>query len=137
MNDVERVKHFSIDIEDEAGSGARVLASLRDNGVDLVALWGYPVASGKARLEIVPEDPDGFMAAANAANLEVGEPTTAFYLRADDRRGALAEALDLLARANVTLSAAHAVSDMEGHFGAIIYVPQSELQQAATALKSR
>lgn len=137
MKDVQRVKHFSIDIEDEAGSGARVLAALRDNDVDLVALWGYPVAAGKARLEIVPENADRFIAAAKAANLEVGQPTTAFYLRADDRRGALAEALDLLARASVTLSAAHAVSDMEGHFGAIIYVPQSELAQATAALNSR
>jgi hypothetical protein len=137
VNDVRRVKHFSIDIEDEAGSGARVLASLRDNDVDLVALWGYPVAAGKARLEIVPEDADRFIAAAKAANMEIGEPTTAFHLRADDRRGALAEALELLARAHVTLSAAHAISDREGHFGAIIYVPRSELQQAATALNSR
>jgi len=133
-DDVRRVEHYTIEIEDKAGSGARMLASLRDNNVDLIAVWGYPGAEGKARFEIVPKDADGFAAAAKAAGLEAGTPTTAFCVAGSDRVGAIAEKLEALARANVSAVAAHAVSDGQGHFGAIIYVAPADLQRAATAL---
>ena len=133
-DDVRRVEHYTIEIEDKVGSGAQLLASLRDNDVDLIAVWGYPGGPGKARFEIVPKDADGFTAAAKAAGLEVGAPTAAFCVAGSDRVGAIAEKFEALARANVNVTSAHAVSDGQGHFGAIIYVAPADLQKAATAL---
>jgi hypothetical protein len=136
-DDVTRVQHYTIEIKDEVGAGARTLAALRDNDVDLIAVWGYPAGPGKAKFELVPKDADGFAAAAKAAGLEIGTPTTAFCVMGDDRPGAIAEKFEALASAKVNVNAAQAVSDERGHFGAIIFVAAADLQKAATALDSR
>jgi len=133
-DDVRRVEHYTIEIEDKVGSGARMLASLRDNDVDLIAVWGYPGGPGKAKFELVPKDGAGFAAAAKTLGLEIGAPTTAFCVAGDDRLGAIAEKFEALAHANVNVTSAHAISDGRGHFGAIIYVAPADLQKAATAL---
>jgi hypothetical protein len=135
-NEVRRVQHYAIDMEDRVGAGARILRTLRDGDVNLIALWGYPMPDGKARLELVPDDPDGFVAAAKASGLAIGEATTAFYVTGEDRRGAVAETLEALERAGVNLMAAQGVSDDRGRFGAIVYVARQDLQRAATALNS-
>jgi hypothetical protein len=133
-DEVRPVEHYTIDLKDEPGAGAHALGVLRDNDVMLLATWGYPAGQGRAKLEVVPEDPDGFVMAAKAAGLDVGEPATAFYVTGDDRRGAIADQLLPLANAGVNVIAAHAVSDSRGRYGAIIYVPASEIQRAAGVL---
>ncbi len=133
-DNVQSVQHFGFSIKDEVGAGARVLKTLRDNDVDLIAVWAYPYGTGTARVEVVPKDAAGFAAAAKAAGLDVAEPTTAFYVTGDDRSGAIAEAFEKLARVNVSVEASQAVSDGRGHFGAVIYVAPADIQRAATAL---
>jgi hypothetical protein len=136
-DEVRTVEHFTLDVKDEPGAGSHALGLLRDNDVNLIAMWGYPGGPDVARLELVPEDADGFVAAAKASGLEVSEPSTAFYVTGEDRRGAIAEKLEALAKAGVNVSAAHAVSDGRGRFGAIIFVAAPEIQKAAAALYSR
>ncbi len=136
-DEIRRVQHYTIDIQNEVGAGARVLAQLRDGDVNLTAVWGYSASGGHARLELVPDDPEGFAAAAKAAGLEIGEGTTAFYFTGEDRRGAIAGALERLARAGVGVVAAQAISDGRGRFGGVIFVEPADLQKAATALDSR
>jgi hypothetical protein len=134
---VRSAVHYTVDIENSVGAGAKVLGQLRDNDVNLVAAWGYATGSGKAKLEIVPDDADGFTAAAKALGLQIGAPVTVFYLTGADRRGALADALDKLAAANVGLEATQAVSDGSGGFGAIFYVDAKDVQRAGTALDAQ
>jgi hypothetical protein len=134
---VRSVAHFTIDIENSVGSGAKVLGQLRDNDVDFIAAWGYATASGKARLELVPNDAAGFTAAAKALGLQTGAPVTVFYLTGTDRRGALADALAKLAAANVGLDAVQAVSDGSGGFGAVFFVGAADIQRAGTALDAQ
>jgi hypothetical protein len=133
-DEVRPVEHYTINLKDEPGAGARALGILRDGDVMLLAAWGYPAGAGKAKLEVVPEDPDGFLIAAKTGGLDVGEPATAFYVSGNDRRGAIADQLVPLAGAGVNVIAAHAVSDSRGRFGAIIYVPAAEIQRAAAVL---
>jgi hypothetical protein len=134
---VRRVDHFTLDIENKVGAGAKVLGQLRDNDVNLVAAWGYETGSGKAKLEVIPDDSDGFTAAAKALGLAPGEPVTAFYMTGADRRGVLADALEKLAAANVGIEAAQAVSDGSGRFGAVFYVHAADVQRAGTALNAQ
>jgi hypothetical protein len=136
-DEIRRVQHYAIDLENATGAGAHVLALLRDGDVNLIAVWGYSTGSGKARLELIPDDGDGFAAAAKAAGLAVAGPETAFFISGDDRRGALAGVTDRLAHAGVDIVAAQAVSDGRGRFGAVIFVAAADLQKAATALDSR
>lgn len=134
---VRSAAHFTVDIENAIGSGAKVLGQLRDNDVDLIAAWGYATPSGKAKLEVVPRDSDGFAAAAKALGLTVGPPATVFYVTGADKRGVLADALAKLAAANVGVDAAQAVADGSGHFGAILYVGAADIQRAGTALDAQ
>lgn len=132
MATVRQVTHFTLEIEDAVGSGARVLESLR--GVNLIAVWGYSMGSGKATLEIAPEDPDAFVAAAKAANIAVGAQSTVLYLTGDDRPGTIADSLGKLAAVGISVGAAQGIADGGGHFGAIIYVAAGDVAKAASAL---
>jgi hypothetical protein len=129
---VRQVTHFTLEIEDAVGSGARVLESLR--GVNLIAVWGYSMGSGKATLEIAPEDGDAFVAAAKAANIAVGAQSTVLYLTGDDRPGTIADSLGKLAAVGISVGAAQGIADGGGHFGAIIYVAAGDVAKAASAL---
>ncbi|MGP6158099.1 MAG: hypothetical protein ACLPYS_11460 [Vulcanimicrobiaceae bacterium] len=133
---VRSVSHYTIDLENKVGAGAKVLGQLRDNDVNLIAAWGYATGSGKAKLEVIPDDADGFTAAAKALGLAVETPITAFYMMGADRRGVLADTLEKLAAANVGLEAAQAVSDGAGGFGAVFYVDAADVQRAGTALNA-
>ena len=133
---VRRVDHYDFEIENKPGAAAAILDKLRDNDVMLIAVWGY-VASGHGHLGIVPEDANGFVAALKAAGIDAGVPTPTFYVTGSDRRGALAEHLDKLAKAGLNVGAAHAIADSSGGFGGLIYVDQANLQRAATALGAR
>jgi hypothetical protein len=132
---VRQVAHFSLEIEDAVGSGARVLESLRR--LNLIAIWGYSRDSGRATLELAVEDPSALLAAAKAANLNVGAPSTVLYVTGDDRAGAMADALGTLAQAGVSIGAAQGIADGHGHFGAIIYVAAGDVAKAASALGAR
>jgi hypothetical protein len=133
---IRSVAHYTVDIENNVGAGAKVLGQLRDNDVNLIAAWGYATGSGKAKLEVVPDDADGFAAAAKTLGLQIGAPVTVFYLTGADRLGALADTLEKLAAANVGLEATQAVSDGSGGFGAVFYVDPKDLQRAGTALNA-
>ena len=61
---IRQVEHYSASIANKVGEGARVLGALRDAGVNLIALWGYPRGAGKATLEFIPENGAAFTAAA-------------------------------------------------------------------------
>lgn len=134
---VRSLAHFTIDIANEVGAGAKVLDQLRDNDVNLIAVWGYSTVSGKAKLEIVPDDPDGFAAAAKALGIAHSEAVTVFFHTGADRVGALADVLDKLAAAGVGLDAVQAVSDGKGEFGAVVFVAATDIQRAATALDAQ
>ena len=46
---VRSVAHFTIDIENSVGSGAKILGDLRDNDVDFIAAWGYAISAHNSR----------------------------------------------------------------------------------------
>ena len=49
--EIRVVEHYSASILNKVGEGARVLAALRDAGVNLIAFWGYKHGAGRAQLE--------------------------------------------------------------------------------------
>jgi hypothetical protein len=67
--EIRRLEHFSTSIPNKIGKGTRVLGAIRDAGVNVIAVWGYPHAVGRARLEFVPENGPTLLAAAKQAKL--------------------------------------------------------------------
>ena len=131
---IRRVEHYSAAISHKVGEGARVLGALHAAGINLIALWGYARAGGRATLEFIPENGAAFVAAAKAAKLKLSKKQIAFHVEGDDRPGAVADILAKLAAAKISIGALQAVCAGSGRYGAVIFLPQTSVGKAAKAL---
>jgi hypothetical protein len=133
METIRRVEYFYIQVPDKPGEGARALATLRQEGVNLLAYSGFP-AGRKAQLDFVPADPAAFRQVAKKAKWKVKGPKRAFLITGEDRLGAAADLLERLAGAKVNVTAMDAVCSGEGRYGAILWVKPAAFNKAAKAL---
>lgn len=129
MADAARlVDYFYVTIPDKPGEGARLLETLRQEGVNLLAFSAFPAAR-KSQADFIPEDPAAFRRAAKKAKWKVIGPKKVFLLQGDDRVGALADVARALANAKVNVTALDAVS-VHGRYGAIFWVAAKDLKKA-------
>ena len=131
---IRRIDYFYFEVSDKPGEGARVLGKLKDAGVVLLSLTGFPIAGGKAQLTVVPEKVDAFIAAAKKAGLTHSAKKECFLVQGEDRVGAAYEILDRLAQASVNVTASNGCSAGGGSYGMILFVKQPDLAAAAKAL---
>ena len=131
---VQVVDYFAASVKDEAGAAHRILAALATAGVDMRAFCGFPTGGGKAQLDFVPVDARAFSAAAAKLKLRLRAPKRAFLVTGDDRVGAVASALEKLARAKIPITAAQAISAGGGRWGLLLWVKPSRQDKAARAL---
>ena len=132
-DDIRVVDHYSASIPNKVGEGARVLAVLRDSGVNFIAFWGYEHGEGRAQLEFIPEDSATFVTAAKQAKLRLRK-STALYIHGEDRPGAIADILGKLAGARINVAAVQAVCGGGGSYGTIVFLPEGAARKAATVL---
>ncbi len=130
---VKKVVYFKMSVPDKAGEGARVLGSLRDAGVNLLAFTGFP-RGRRAQLDLVPEDEKGFRDAAKRAKLALAGKKTGFFVQGEDRVGAVADYVEKLAAAGISITAVDALSAGESRFGAIFWVKPRDVAKAAKAI---
>ena len=130
---VRTTDYFYIDVPQRAGEGARVLGQLRDAGVNLVAVSGFP-AGRRAQIDFVPENSAAFRAAARKAGWKTTGPKKVFLIDGEDRVGVMAEAMGRLAAAKVNVVSSQAVCAGAGRFGAILWVAPGDVRRAAKAL---
>jgi hypothetical protein len=131
---MEKLEYYSVVVPNKAGKGVQVLAALKEAGVNLVAIWGYPVGKSKSRIDLVAEDPAFLKKAAKQLKIDLGKKQTAFYITGEDHLGAAAEILAKLADKKVNVSAAQAVLAGNGRFGAVVQVDAEDVKKAAKAL---
>jgi hypothetical protein len=129
----KRVDYFSIDIPDQPGEAFRVLAKLKEGGVNFLSQTGFPTSAGKGQLSLVPENAETFLKAAKGAGIAVGAAKKAFFVQGTDRVGAAAETIKKLADAKINLKAYNASSG-QGQFGLVIWVAPKDVDAAAKAL---
>lgn len=133
IDTVRKLDYFALTIADRPGEGARLVAALKDNGVNLLAFSGFP-AGRKAQVDLVPEDPGALRAAAKRLRLALGAKKTCFVIQGDDRVGALADTLQKLADAKINVTAIQAVTAGMGRYGAIFWVKPRDAAKAAKTL---
>jgi hypothetical protein len=131
---IRKVDLYSVDIANKPGEGAKVLGALRDAGVSLVAVWGYPTKGKKARLDLVAADRAVFTKAAKKAGLELSPRQTAFLIEGEDQTGALAALLAKLGEAGINVFAAQAVAGGAGRYAGILSVAADDVKKAAKLL---
>lgn len=130
---IRLVDYFYITVPNAAGEGARVLATLKDAGVNLLAFSGFPEGR-RAQLDFIPADAAAFKQVAKQAKWKVVGPKRGFLLQGDDRVGAVADLLGRLAAAKISLTAMDAVSVADGRYGAIFWVAPKDVKKAAALL---
>ena len=82
---IRRVEYYYVTVTDKPGSGAAVLDTVREAGVNLLAYLGFPAGRGMSQIDLVPEDPAVFKSAAQRAGLKLSRAKRAFLVDGDDR----------------------------------------------------
>jgi|CXWL01.1.fsa_nt_gi hypothetical protein len=127
---IRTVQYFKVQIADEPGTLAGALASLREAGVNLLAVHAFP-RSRRTQVDVVPEDPASFKNVAKALKLKVQGPKTCLLVAGDDRPGALADLTDRLGSAKINMIAVTGLAAGQGRYGAILWVNQRDVKKAA------
>jgi hypothetical protein len=131
---VQGVDYYYVTVPDAAGEGQRILAALRDSGVNLLAVLGFPLPDGRSQLDLVPEDAASLEEAAGQAGVTLSERKRAFLIQGDDRVGAVAETTAKLAEAGINITAVAATGAGSGRYGMILWVAPADYERAAAAL---
>jgi prephenate dehydratase len=133
LDTVRKLDYFAIQAPNQPGEGARLLAALKNHGVNLLAISGFPTGR-KSQIDLVPEDAAALRAAAKKLKLALGARKTCFVIHGDDRVGALAETMRTLADAKINVTAIQAVTAGMGRYGAIFWVPPRAVAKAVKVL---
>jgi len=129
-----RIDYFYTTVPDLPGEGHRLLKSLQEAGVSLLAFSAFPISGGKTQIDFVPSDSDRFLTAARQAGIALSDRKRCFLIDGADRPGAVAEIVGRLSEAQINVTALDAVCGGAGRFGAILWVKPSAYEAAASAL---
>ena len=126
------VEYFYAMVPDKPGEAARMLKTLKDAGVNLLAFSGFPEGR-RSQLDFIPADAAAFKQAARQAKWKTVGPQKGFLVQGDDRVGAIADILDRLGAAKINVTAIDAVT-ADGRYGAIFWVAPKDVKKTATLL---
>jgi hypothetical protein len=129
---VRQVEYFYIEVPNKVGEGAKVLRTLKDARVNLLAFSGFP-SGRRAQLDFFPADPAAFKQVAKANRWKPVGPKRGFLVQGDDRLGVVADLVGKLADARINVIAIDAVS-VDERYGALCWVAPRDMKKAATLL---
>ena len=133
-DNVRLVSYFYTHCADSPGEAFRLLSTLKEGGVNLIAFSAFPEGMNRSQVDFIPENPDLFLKAAHKAGLTVSDKKQCFLIDGADRPGAVAEVLKRLADAKINVTAMDAVCSGGGRYGAILWVKPTALAAASTLL---
>lgn len=133
---IKKVNYFAVQTPNRTGEAHKMLTQLRKAGVNLLAFTGFPNGRG-SQMDFVPADSVAFRKVARANGWEIGKAKTGFLIQGADRTGALDKTLAKLAAASINVTAVDGVTAGKGRFGAILWVKEQDVVQAAKAIKAR
>jgi predicted amino acid-binding ACT domain protein len=131
---IRKIDYYALTVPDKAGEGHRILSALAHEGVNLLAVVGFPLGAGKAQMDLVPENAAAFSQVAERMKLRTRKAKQAFLVQGDDRVGAVAEVLGKLASQKVQVTAAQALAAGAGRWAMILWVKPGSVEKAGKAL---
>ena len=131
---VRRVDYFSTTVTDQPGEAYKLLKTLADLGISLLAFTAVPIGPLHTRLTLFPGDSPKLAHEAREDHLELDGPHPALLVQGDDELEALVDIHMRLSNARVNVYASTGVADGRGSFGYIIYVRPEEFSRASAAL---
>jgi len=130
---IKVAQYFYLDAPDRPGEAARLLGVLQEEGVNLLALSGFP-SGRRAQVDLVPEDPARLRAVARRQRWKLTGPKKVLLITGEDRIGALVGVAEKLAGAKINIVATQAVATGPGVFGAILWVAPADVRRATNVL---
>ncbi|MGH7182749.1 MAG: hypothetical protein ACREJN_12330 [Nitrospiraceae bacterium] len=127
---IRTAQYFKVQIADKPGTLGSMLAPLREEGVNLLAVHAFP-RTRRTQVDVVPEDPTAFKNVAKAHKLKVQGPKMCLLVEGDDRPGVLADLTDRLGSARINMTAVTGLAAGQGRFGAILWVKPGDVKKAA------
>ena len=103
---VRKVNYCYTSVSSRAGHGARVLAELREAGVDLLAFSGFPTKGRKTQLDLVAQDMAAVRRIARKGGWRLSKTKKGLLVQGTDTVGAVARQLQKLADRKINVSAA-------------------------------
>jgi hypothetical protein len=131
---VRRIEYFYVTVPDQPGAARGVMTALKDAGVNLTAVLGFPAGGGRSQIDLVPDDPRAFTQAIAKAGVPLTGPKPAFLIQGADRTGVVAEVMQKLGDARINITASAAVCAGGGRYGMLLWVAPADFQRAAQAL---
>jgi hypothetical protein len=134
---VKKVSYCYVTVPNRAGQGAKVLGTLRNEGVGLLAYSGFPGKGGKAQLDMVPESMPALRRVAKKNKWKLSQVKKGFLISGRDDLGAVHKHIDKLAANKINITAADAVSAGQKRYGMILWVKPKDYTRAARVLKAK
>ena len=129
---IRLVEYYYLMVPNKPGEGARLLDTLRQEGVNLLAFSAFPEGR-RAQVDLIPAEAAALRLAAKKAKWKLTGPKRGFLVQGDDRVGAVADLLDRLAAAKINVTALDAVC-ADGRFGVIFWVAPRDVKKTAALL---
>lgn len=130
---VREAEYRYVIAQDKPGEGARIFAELAARGVNLTAVLGFPLGGGRSQVDLFPQDPAAFEAAAAEIGLELSAKKRALYVSGEDRPGVAAEYCKKLGEAGINITALMATASGSS-FGMVIWVEPEDFERAKAAI---
>ncbi|NWF73449.1 MAG: hypothetical protein HXY51_10485 [Nitrospirae bacterium] len=127
---IRTAQYFKVQIADKPGTLGGMLAPLREEGVNLLAVHAFP-RNRRTQVDVVPEDPTAFKNVAKAHKLKAQGPKMCLLVDGEDRPGVLADLTDRLGSARINMTAVTGLAAGQGRFGAILWVKPQDVKKAA------
>ena len=133
-DEIKRIDYYYASVPDKPGEGARILAALRDAGVNLIGVSAFPHGARRSQLDLIPEDSATFATAAKAAGLKLSRRKNGFLIQGEDRPGTVADIAKKLAERNINVTSVQLFCTGAGRYGGMLWVKAPDLRKAAKAL---
>ena len=131
---IRRADYFYATVTDQPGESFKLLSTLAELGINLLAFTAVPIGPNQTQLALFPEDKLKMQDAATKVGLAIDGPHCALLVQGDDELGALAGVHARLYEAGVSVYASSGVADGRGSYGYVVYVRPDEYERAASAL---
>ena len=134
---IRKVNYCKLNVLSRAGQGAKILETLKDAGVDLLAFTGFPTGGGKSQVDLVASKIADVQRVARKNKWQISKTKKGFLVQGTDEPGAVHKVLDRLARENINVVAADAVAAGKGRYGMIFWVNPKFYNRAAKILNAQ
>ena len=131
---VHKMNYCYVTVNHRAGACDRILEQIKAAGINLLAFSGFPTGGGRAQVDLVANRLNGIQKLAKQNGWKISKGKKGFLIRGSDEVGAVEKHIRKLARANINVTAADAVSAGKGRYGMILWVKQKDFNRAARAL---